>query len=682
MKNIWCKITFLILLISSVFTFKLKAGEPCCHIMPCCKGCNKGMTFLVNGEWNPAHDYGDINQVRDIFFKIKNAGINSVIVDMTNPSQWTYLWSQFQPIMNNIQQVCREKNMKFFILIGALLPQSVMVECNIPLNTDAYKFWNEQAGKIWNLWAQDTTYKKFGYGDNRPMVVAFLPSQSYWTDYNKRPDSLKTYLSKFYIGTAQVNDPITPGETDGWGYRKTTQNSSGTIRYTSPNGGVGPSSWFKLSANQFRNEVQWVSQAEKYSIYGSYDDACDAILWGMANTSASTISAYNKYPNNDPFVYYSIIKKIVNPKALTVAPAFLYSVAGDQVVTLDWADNVETDFGNKYKVYRSTKAGGPYSFLAETTVSNFTDSSVVNKTTYFYVVTALNNNSIETGYSNETSANPTGLDGYAYKFDFNKSGNLEGWSGNTDVGGLIQKTSLNGLDGVLSSKNNVTNIDPRISYSGTLALPPAYKSWSAIEVRVRQLDSKGVPQAFDPAGTIGYFCYPTNQVLGIGEIKEPVWTIVKDTGEWIVARADISILTTKTPTCAFVDPIGHTGVGKNFELDYIYLLGDLINNNTGIDNPTGSFGSHLSLQNYPNPFCSFTTIEFEIFQPGNVKLEIYNVTGQKQVELINEYKPAGSYSIKWNGLNSQNSLVPDGIYICKMIASNHFETIRMLKIKM
>ncbi len=47
----------------------LKAGEPVCHIMICCKACNNGVSFFVNGEWNGNHDYGDITQVRDIFKK-------------------------------------------------------------------------------------------------------------------------------------------------------------------------------------------------------------------------------------------------------------------------------------------------------------------------------------------------------------------------------------------------------------------------------------------------------------------------------------------------------------------------------------------------------------------------------------------------------------------------------------
>ena len=375
MKNKWIRILLTVFQILPFWTSIGNAGEPCSHIMICCKGCNKGVSFLVNGEWNASHDYGDIDQVRDIMHNIKDAGINTVIIDMTNPSQWTYLYPVFEPMVENIEQVCIENNMQFFMLIGGQLPDATKEECGIPLETDAFEFWNGIAEKIWVNWAQDQTYRKYGFGDDRPMILAFLPSEWYWRDYNTRPDEYKTYLSKFYIGTTQVNDPITPGETDGWGYRKSIGNPSGTIRYTSPNGGIGPDTWHKISPEAFRAEVEWANEAGHYSIYGSYDDACDAIFWGIADTRNS-LADHNKYPVDDPFVYYTIIKETLNPGEQTTAPAFLYSRPGDQIVRLDWADNVETEFSGKYNVYRSQQQGGPYSLISEISQSNFTPGEI------------------------------------------------------------------------------------------------------------------------------------------------------------------------------------------------------------------------------------------------------------------------------------------------------------------
>ena len=102
-----------------VYTPEIKVGHPCCYILICCRSANKGMTFLVNGKWNEAHDYKDINQVSDIMQRIKDAGIKTIIVDMSNDAQWTNYWDEFKQMLENIQKICRDKNMQYLILIGA-----------------------------------------------------------------------------------------------------------------------------------------------------------------------------------------------------------------------------------------------------------------------------------------------------------------------------------------------------------------------------------------------------------------------------------------------------------------------------------------------------------------------------------------------------------------------------------
>ncbi|UCG47482.1 MAG: hypothetical protein JSU94_18600, partial [Phycisphaerales bacterium] len=91
------------------------------------------------------------------------------------------------------------------------------------------------------------------------------------------------------------------------------------------------------------------------------------------------------------------------------APTGLSATAGDATVSLDWNDNGEGDLDG-YNVYRSTTSGGGYSRLNGSLLSSsdYTDNSVSNGTTYYYVVTAVDTSSNESGYSNEASATPTG----------------------------------------------------------------------------------------------------------------------------------------------------------------------------------------------------------------------------------------------------------------------------------
>lgn len=71
---------------------------------------------------------------------------------------------------------------------------------------------------------------------------------------------------------------------------------------------------------------------------------------------------------------------------------------------------------------------------------------------------------------------------------------------------------------------------------------------------------------------------------------------------------------------------------------------------------------------YPNPFNPTTTISFELPVRTKLKLTVYNLRGQKVVDLVDAWHPAGRYSVQWNAENSAS-----GIYILQMRTSSGFE---------
>ena len=87
------------------------------------------------------------------------------------------------------------------------------------------------------------------------------------------------------------------------------------------------------------------------------------------------------------------------------------------------------------------------------------------------------------------------------------------------------------------------------------------------------------------------------------------------------------------------------------------------------------------LPNYPNPFNPGTIIRFELDKVNFVRLEIFNILGQKVRSLLLEKMSAGSHKITWDGKNDKNEIVPTGLYICKMTAGDISQSIKMFLVR-
>ena len=80
--------------------------------------------------------------------------------------------------------------------------------------------------------------------------------------------------------------------------------------------------------------------------------------------------------------------------------------------------------------------------------------------------------------------------------------------------------------------------------------------------------------------------------------------------------------------------------------------------------------------NFPNPFNPVTKINFDLPKKDFVNLTVYDITGRKITELVNQLFDAGSYEVSWNGSNTAS-----GIYFYKLTTNNFSETKRMALIK-
>lgn len=96
----------------------------------------------------------------------------------------------------------------------------------------------------------------------------------------------------------------------------------------------------------------------------------------------------------------------------------------------------------------------------------------------------------------------------------------------------------------------------------------------------------------------------------------------------------------------------------------------------GVEEESGTNSSFNLSQNYPNPFNPSTTINFSTPVAGLVKLNVYNVLGEKVGTLLNSYLDSGLHEIVFNAEH-----LPSGIYIYTLTAGNFYQTRKMILLK-
>ncbi|OGU77563.1 MAG: hypothetical protein A2V93_12440 [Ignavibacteria bacterium RBG_16_34_14] len=85
-------------------------------------------------------------------------------------------------------------------------------------------------------------------------------------------------------------------------------------------------------------------------------------------------------------------------------------------------------------------------------------------------------------------------------------------------------------------------------------------------------------------------------------------------------------------------------------------------------------------QNYPNPFNSTTVIKYKLPKASDVKLEIYNITGEKITTLVSEFQYEGEHTVQINANDLQSEL-SSGVYFYKLSADEYIFVKKLIYLK-
>ncbi|MBN1969723.1 MAG: T9SS type A sorting domain-containing protein [Candidatus Delongbacteria bacterium] len=117
------------------------------------------------------------------------------------------------------------------------------------------------------------------------------------------------------------------------------------------------------------------------------------------------------------------------------------------------------------------------------------------------------------------------------------------------------------------------------------------------------------------------------------------------------------------------------GINHNWMIDCTILSED----STSINDQ--NIPKSLDMRTYPNPFNPSINLEYLIGENSDINLSIYNIYGEKVIQLENEFKLSGNYKKTWNGVDGKGKSISSGTYFAKLISNNNVLIKKIILVK-
>jgi flagellar hook assembly protein FlgD len=75
-------------------------------------------------------------------------------------------------------------------------------------------------------------------------------------------------------------------------------------------------------------------------------------------------------------------------------------------------------------------------------------------------------------------------------------------------------------------------------------------------------------------------------------------------------------------------------------------------------------------QPVPNPFSSTVRLDYTLEETADVRVEIYDVTGRRVLDIDLPRQDVGDHRFEWLGRGKEDTELPSGVYFCRVTAGN------------